>query len=141
MREASEFEADVASSGDSSGDDDDYQDDDVCREEGKGRRGPRSVQMDWRNISGDIKFGEEGLVLDSHSNFSSCRANTCVYRGRYVTDTWSDVLILSFRCSATPLFVGEDRAHLQTVFTLFFLAHTEFFHALIARVSPLQVDV
>eukprot|EP00959_Pyramimonas_sp_CCMP1952_P141202 2955242-Pyramimonas_sp.AAC.1 len=38
--------------------------------------------MDRRNTSGDIKFDEDDLLLDSQSNFSSCRANTCVYRGR-----------------------------------------------------------
>jgi hypothetical protein len=38
--------------------------------------------MDRRNAAGEIKFDIHDLLLDSQSNFSSCRANVCVYRGR-----------------------------------------------------------
>eukprot|EP00854_Cymbomonas_tetramitiformis_P010087 gene10087-11939_t len=52
--------------------------------EAAGRLGPSVVVMDRQNASGEIKFSDNNLSLDSQSNFTSCRANVCVYRGKWM---------------------------------------------------------
>jgi hypothetical protein len=49
-----------------------------------GRLGPSRVRMDVDNAAGEIRFDAGALALDSQSNFSSCRATTAVFRGRWM---------------------------------------------------------
>jgi len=49
-----------------------------------GRLGPSRVRMDVDNAAGEIRFDAGALALDSQSNFSSCRATTAVFRGKWM---------------------------------------------------------
>eukprot|EP00850_Spirogloea_muscicola_P003185 SM000012S25447 [mRNA] locus=s12:1115664:1123627:- [translate_table: standard] len=49
-----------------------------------GRLGPAVAQMEEESSSGGIKFDVAGLLLESQSNFSSARANVCMYKARWM---------------------------------------------------------
>lgn len=48
------------------------------------RLGPPKVVPDRASMSGQFSHGSTGIVLESLSNFSSFRANTCVFGGRWM---------------------------------------------------------
>eukprot|EP00898_Chlorokybus_atmophyticus_P004629 jgi/Chlat1/5167/Chrsp33S05151 len=49
-----------------------------------GRLGPKVARMLRETASGDIKFEDGDLTLESQSNFSSARANVCVFKGKWM---------------------------------------------------------
>lgn len=49
-----------------------------------GRLGGASVRMDPAHSAGDLEFADDGLQLESHSNFSSSRADVAVWSGRWM---------------------------------------------------------
>ncbi|KAL3692194.1 hypothetical protein R1sor_005845 [Riccia sorocarpa] len=50
----------------------------------EGPLGPGVVMMDVASSSGNIKFDKPCLALESQTMFSSARANTCVWKGRWM---------------------------------------------------------
>lgn len=59
---------------------------DLCQEDllAAGKVGPSVVQMQTASASGEISFDDPCLVLESLSNFSSARANSCAVKGRWM---------------------------------------------------------
>ena len=49
----------------------------------RGRIGPRRVDVDRRRTSGDVRVDTTGTSIHSRANFSSVRANTCVFEGKW----------------------------------------------------------
>lgn len=49
-----------------------------------GRVGPPRVEVDRAHMAGDVRLDEAGTAVTSHSNFSSVRANACVFAGKWV---------------------------------------------------------
>ncbi len=52
--------------------------------EREGRLGPRVVAMNKKSSTGVLQLRENDLEVESHSNFSSIRANVCVYKGKWM---------------------------------------------------------
>ncbi|ROT73610.1 E3 ubiquitin-protein ligase RNF123 [Penaeus vannamei] len=49
----------------------------------EGRLGPQRVQFDRKNFVGTFSFNNDRLGLNSQDNFSTIRANTCVFKGKW----------------------------------------------------------
>jgi len=49
-----------------------------------GRLGPPQVKVDRGSSSGDLLWDSARLRIESRSNFSSARANVCVYKGKWM---------------------------------------------------------
>ncbi|GMH38363.1 hypothetical protein BSKO_06247 [Bryopsis sp. KO-2023] len=49
-----------------------------------GRLGPRVVAVDQTSVFGRLGLSPDGLRLESQGNFSSCRANSCVFAGKWM---------------------------------------------------------
>lgn len=49
-----------------------------------GRLGPSQVYIDQKSSSGDLLWDSTRLRIESRSNFSSARANACVYKGQWM---------------------------------------------------------
>eukprot|EP00741_Cyanophora_paradoxa_P016509 tig00020927_g15940.t1 len=86
----------------------------VCSKWGgiPGRLGPRRARMDWpRNASGSVQMrGPADLEMESHSNFTSCRANVCVYQGKWMYEVilgTGGVMQLGF-CTMNCPFTNEE---------------------------------
>jgi hypothetical protein len=55
-----------------------------------GRLGPTDVVPDRESSSGSLAlYGGDGMVLESLANFSSWRANTCVFSGKWMYEVVS----------------------------------------------------
>lgn len=50
----------------------------------QGKIGPPRVEVDRAHVAGDVRLDETGTSVTSHSNFSSVRANACVFAGKWV---------------------------------------------------------
>jgi len=50
----------------------------------KGRLGPNVVLLNQQGSTGILEFKENGLEVESNSNFSSIRANVCVFKGKWM---------------------------------------------------------
>jgi hypothetical protein len=49
-----------------------------------GRLGPLQVSVDPNSCSGSFSYGTHDLYLESLTNFSSCRAGVCVFKGKWM---------------------------------------------------------
>lgn len=52
--------------------------------EAPGRLGPKVMHVDRGSIFGRLALSADGLKVESQGNFSSCRANACVFAGKWV---------------------------------------------------------
>lgn len=50
----------------------------------EGRLGPAGAKFDVATHVGSFVVGSDRLSLNSQSNFSSIRANVCVWKGKYM---------------------------------------------------------
>jgi hypothetical protein len=48
-----------------------------------GRLGPRVVAIDEASVVGQFSYGRDGLLIESLGNFTSCRANVAVFKGKW----------------------------------------------------------
>jgi hypothetical protein len=48
-----------------------------------GRLGPRVVAIDEASVVGQFSYGRDGLLVESLGNFTSCRANVAVFKGKW----------------------------------------------------------
>ena len=52
-------------------------------EQPRGRVGPRDVAIDRSSVCGSFGFSTDALTLEALGNFTSCRANTAVFAGKW----------------------------------------------------------
>lgn len=55
----------------------------AAAEQPRGRVGPRDVAIDRSSVCGSFGFSTDGLTLEALGNFTSCRANTAVFAGKW----------------------------------------------------------
>lgn len=55
----------------------------TASEQPRGRVGPRDVAIDRSSVCGSFGFSTDGLTLEALGNFTSCRANTAVFAGKW----------------------------------------------------------
>jgi len=55
----------------------------TASEQPRGRVGPRDVSIDRQSVCGSFGFSTDGLTLEALGNFTSCRANTAVFAGKW----------------------------------------------------------
>lgn len=49
-----------------------------------GRLGPADVVVDRGSVCGQFSYSSDGMTLESLGNFSSCRANVAVFKGKWM---------------------------------------------------------
>lgn len=49
-----------------------------------GRVGPKDVAIDQASVCGSFSYSTDSLTIESLANFSSCRANVAVFKGKWM---------------------------------------------------------
>jgi hypothetical protein len=49
-----------------------------------GRLGPSHVVVDRASVCGQFSYSSDGMTIESLGNFSSCRANVAVFKGKWM---------------------------------------------------------
>lgn len=71
-----------------------------------GRLGPADVAIDRASVCGQFSYSSDGMTIESLGNFSSCRANVAVFKGKWMYEctvlTPGIQQVSCIACSSSP---------------------------------------